>query len=196
MTVTARDVSLLDHEGATILPPTSLTLAPGTLTVVVAQAGPGAGALVDILAGTLTPTTGTVTTDDADIAVIPAGHGLAKTLTAYENVLVPLLARGTRPAAATTAARVALEEVGLEDVSEHLVEELSGGQQQRVAVARAFATQARVVIADGPTSALDPVNAARILALLRRHASRGAAVLLTTDDDTTTEDADIVIRLP
>jgi putative ABC transport system ATP-binding protein len=103
-------------------------------------------------------------------------------LTAYENIVVPLLSGGVPPTEAHGRARDALGVVGLEEWAEHLVEELSGGQQQRVAVARALASNANVLLADEPTSDLDGRNREVVLAALRAAADRGAVVVLTTHD--------------
>ena len=92
------------------------------------------------------------------MALIPQGNGLAAMLTARENVLVPLLARGVAPEDAPARAAAALDSVGLGEVFSHLVEELSGGQQQRVAVARALALDCLVLLADEPASELDHTN--------------------------------------
>ena len=108
------------------------------------------------------------------IALVPQGNGLAAVLTAYENIVVPLLDGGRVVRARRTArAREALEVVGLEEWAEHLVEELSGGQQQRVAVARALAARASVLLADEPTSDLDGRNREVVLTALRAAADRG-----------------------
>ena len=85
------------------------------------------------------------------IEVIPQGSALAVLLNAFENVVLPLLARGIPAAEAERRARHALASVGLEESASHLAEELSGGQQQRVAVARGLALRPWVLLADEPT---------------------------------------------
>ena len=114
------------------------------------------------------------------MALIPQGNGLAAMLTARENVLVPLLARGVAPEDAPARAAAALDSVGLGEVFSHLVEELSGGQ--RVAVARALALDCLVLLADEPTSELDHTNREVVLRRLRARASQGAAVVMATHD--------------
>jgi putative ABC transport system ATP-binding protein len=111
-------------------------------------------------------------------------------LTAYENIVVPLLDGGLELAEADTRAREALDMVGLGEWAAHLVEELSGGQQQRVAVARALAAQAAVLLADEPTSDLDGRNREVVLTALRAAADRGAAVVLATHDPEAAAEAD------
>lgn len=129
------------------------------------------------------------------IEVIPQGSALAVLLSAHENVVMPLLARGVRPGAASERARSALAAVGLEESGTHLAEELSGGQQQRVAVARGLALRGRVLLADEPTSELDHDNRERVLALLRAEADRGAIVLMATHDPEAAACADGEVRL-
>jgi len=110
-------------------------------------------------------------------------------------VLVPLLAARMRPQDAMERTAWALEIVGLAEAGDQLVEELSGGQQQRVAVARGLAQRGAVVLADEPTSELDAVNRARIVALLRAEAERGAAVVLATHDPEAAAECDAELHL-
>jgi putative ABC transport system ATP-binding protein len=127
------------------------------------------------------------------VALIPQGNGLAAMLTARENVLVPLLARGVAPEDAPARAAAALDSVGLGEVFSHLVEELSGGQ--RVAVARALALDCLVLLADEPTSELDHTNREVVLRRLRARASQGAAVVMATHDPEAAAAADRVVHL-
>ena len=129
------------------------------------------------------------------IEVIPQGSALAVLLSAHENVVIPLLARGVRPREARERAEWALAAVGLDESGTHLAEELSGGQQQRVAVARGLALRGRVLLADEPTSELDHDNRERVLSLLRREADRGAIVLMATHDPEAAARADGEVRL-
>jgi putative ABC transport system ATP-binding protein len=179
----------------------SLTVSPGQVLAVTGPSGAGKTSLLWLMAGALEPDRGTVLVDGEPVgrrpqaaargvAVVPQGNGLAAVLTAYENIVVPLLDRGVAPAEADTRAREALEVVGLQEWSEHLVEELSGGQQQRVAVARALAGHASVLLADEPTSDLDGRNREVVLHALRAAADRGAVVVLATHDPEAAEAAD------
>jgi putative ABC transport system ATP-binding protein len=176
-------------------------LEPGLVVAVVGPSGAGKSSLVWALAGALEPAAGTVTVGGVPVtgrqqaaalgvAVVPQGNGLASSLTAHENVLVPLLAAGVPVLEARERAERALDEVGVAESADHLVEELSGGQQQRVAVARALAAHATVLLADEPTSDLDAGNRERMMAALRGQADRGAAVLVTTHDPEAAEQAD------
>jgi putative ABC transport system ATP-binding protein len=130
-----------------------LDLRPGRMVAVTGSSGAGKSTLLWALAGALAPTQGRVRYDGTElatreqaaglgVAIVPQGNGLASSLTAVENVVVPLLSSGVRASDAHRRAAEALTLVGLEESGTHLIEELSGGQQQRVALARAFAARA------------------------------------------------------
>jgi putative ABC transport system ATP-binding protein len=127
--------------------------------------------------------------------LIPQGNGLASVLTAEENCLVPLIARGVPAGQARARVGQALADVGLEESAGHLIEELSGGQQQRVAVARALAADPTVLLADEPTSELDHTNRERVLALLRAVADGGGTVVMATHDPEAALAADHEVHL-
>jgi len=129
------------------------------------------------------------------VVVVPQGNGLASSLTAAENVIVPLLAGGVPADEAARRTADALTLVGLEESGNHLIEELSGGQQQRVALARAFGARARLLLADEPTSDLDAANRERMVAALRGEAVRGAIVVMATHDPEAAEQADGELHL-
>ena len=179
----------------------AIRLHPGQLLAVTGPSGAGKSSLLWALAGAISPTSGAVRFGDVEladrdqaarlgIALIPQGNGLATALTAQENILVPMIAGGTRAAEARRRTDEALRLVGLEESGHHLIEELSGGQQQRVALARAFAARATVLLADEPTSDLDAVNRERTMAALRAEAARGAIVVMSTHDPEAAEQTD------
>ncbi|WP_028653344.1 ATP-binding cassette domain-containing protein [Nocardioides halotolerans] len=181
------------YGGLLAIAPLSLTVPGGKLLAVTGPSGAGKTTLLWLMAGALEPDRGTVEVDGVPvggrpeaaargIVLVPQGNGLAAVLTAYENIVVPLLDGGVPSREADDRARQALEEVGLEEWAGHLVEELSGGQQQRVAVARALAARASVLLADEPTSDLDGRNREVVLHALRAAADRGAVVVLATHD--------------
>jgi putative ABC transport system ATP-binding protein len=186
--------------------PLDLRLAGGTFLAVTGPSGAGKSSLLWALGGALVPASGAVSVAgepvtgreraaSLGIALIPQGNGLAGSLTAEENVLVPLLTRRVVPEEALRRTTGALELVGLAESRQHLVDELSGGQQQRVALARAFAQRARVILADESTSDLDAGNRQRMIAALRAQAHRGAVVVLATHDPEAAAEADAELAL-
>src|SRR6478735_12268986 len=183
-----------------------LIVQPGQLLAVTGPSGAGKSTLLWALAGALRPhagevqLAGTPLSDRAQAAalgvvLVPQGNGLASSLTAAENVVVPLLAGGVAADEAARRTSAALTLVGLEESGNHLIEELSGGQQQRVALARAFGAQARLLLADEPTSDLDATNRERMVAALRGEAVRGAIVVMATHDPEAAEQADGELHL-
>ncbi|PRY62877.1 putative ABC transport system ATP-binding protein [Knoellia remsis] len=199
--VDAREL-LVRYGDVVALDGVSLDVAPGEFVAVTGHSGAGKTTLVNAIAGIVPLAAGQVDLGDGSsapqpraVGVIPQGNGLGSVLTAYENVLAPLRARGHAPAEAHEMATAALASVGLGESGSHLVEELSGGQQQRAAVARGLALATAVLLADEPTSELDHDNRERILDLLRARADAGAAVVMTTHDPEAAARADRVIEL-
>jgi putative ABC transport system ATP-binding protein len=201
----ARDLSVR-YGDVLALDQVSLTVAGGHLLAVTGSSGAGKTTLLWALAGALTSATGAVTWSGRPvpgraeaardgIVLVPQGNGLARTLTAAENILVALIGTGTPRADAEVRTAEALALVGLEESRNHLVEELSGGQQQRVAIARALAARARVILADEPTSDLDTGNRGRVVAALRAEAVRGAVVVMSTHDPEAAISADAELHL-
>lgn len=181
----------------------SFSAHPGDFVAVTGHSGAGKTTLIHAIAGIVALSAGEIDLgagpgaprDPAAVAIIPQGNGLASVLTAYENVLAPLRARGHAPGDAAERATAALVSVGLGESGTHLVEELSGGQQQRAAVARGLATESGLLLADEPTSELDHDNRERILDLLRARADAGGIVVMTTHDPEAAGRADRVIVL-
>lgn len=203
-------VELVDVRGVTVsygdvraLRGVSLTARPGELVAVTGHSGAGKTSLINAIAGIVPLASGEVILGPAGpagrapsaLAIIPQGNGLASVLTAYENVLAPLRARGHEPGEAAERAADALAAVGLGTSGTHLIEELSGGQQQRVAVARGLAIGAALLLADEPTSELDHDNRERVLDLIRQQADDGAIVIMATHDPEAASRADHVIEL-
>lgn len=179
----------------------SLRARPGEFVAITGHSGSGKTTLINAIAGIIPLASGEIelrsvaVRDPSAVAIIPQGNGLASVLTAYENVLAPLRARGLTPHTAAERATEALASVGLGESGTHLVEELSGGQQQRAAVARGLAIDADVLLADEPTSELDHDNRERILSLMRARADAGGVVIMTTHDPEAAERADRVVEL-
>jgi putative ABC transport system ATP-binding protein len=180
----------------TVLNNITLDLEPGSFVAIVGPSGSGKTTLLGLLAGLDRPTSGTVYLDGDELGALDEDRRarlriekvgfvfqsfqLIPTLTAMENVQVPLELRGERagPRAAELLARV-----GLEDRGGHYPAQLSGGEQQRVALARAFSTRPRVLFADEPTGNLDPVTGATIIDLIAElNRDVGTTLVLVTHD--------------
>jgi putative ABC transport system ATP-binding protein len=195
-----RDVSKTVTSGThplTILQPLTMTIPRGQFVAVVGASGSGKSTLLGLIAGLDAPSTGSVLIDGTDITRL-GEDALAKlrgekigfvfqffhlipSLTAYENVLVPMEIAGA-PDAAARAQRL-LDEVGLTDRGHHYPSQLSGGEQQRVALARALANDPPILLADEPTGNLDTTNGRHILELLQNiHRTRQTTLVLVTHD--------------
>ena len=180
-----------------ILKGVSLTLLPGETLALLGPSGSGKSSLMAVVAGLERATSGSVRLlgqdasalgEDAlarmrgrDIGIILQSFQLLPTMTALENVAVPL--ELARVADARDRARAELEAVGLGHRLGHYPAQLSGGEQQRVAIARATAPRPRLLLADEPTGNLDTSNGAAIIDLLFERASAaGAGLLVITHD--------------
>jgi len=181
----------------TILHPLDYTISSGQFVAIVGPSGSGKSTLLGLLAGLDAPSTGEILIDGVDISrlgedelarlrgekigfVFQFFH-LVPSLTALENILVPMEIAGRRDAAGR--GRRLLEEVGLSDRGHHYPSQLSGGEQQRIAIARALANDPPIVLADEPTGNLDSGTGRHILELLlnvRKH--RQTTLILVTHD--------------
>jgi putative ABC transport system ATP-binding protein len=181
----------------TILADVSLSVRAGESLAIVGASGAGKSTLLALLAGLDSPSTGRVSIAGVDLTqldedgraalrgqqvgfVFQSFH-LIPSLTAIENVMLPLELSGKRDARQVAA--VALDQVGLSPRSAHYPKQLSGGEQQRVAIARAFVTHPAVLFADEPTGNLDTVTGLRITDLLfELNRSTGSTLILVTHD--------------
>jgi putative ABC transport system ATP-binding protein len=159
----------------------SLDVPAGQFAAVMGPSGSGKSTLMHILAGLDRPTSGTVSIDGTEITELNDKHltllrrhnigfifqffNLLPTLTAEENILLPLQIAGAKPEHEWVES--VIERVGLGDRRRHRPAELSGGQQQRVAIARALVSRPTVIFADEPTGNLDSATGAEILTVLR-----------------------------
>jgi putative ABC transport system ATP-binding protein len=183
----------------TILSEVNLQIAKGEAVAIVGASGSGKSTLLSLLAGLDVASSGSVTlcgakldplNEDARAAIRAKYVGfvfqsfqLLPTLSALENVMLPLELRGERNAEAP--ARQMLTELGLGNRLSHYPRQLSGGEQQRVAIARAFVTQPKILFADEPTGNLDSVTgASTIERLFALNAEHGTSLVLVTHDAT------------
>jgi putative ABC transport system ATP-binding protein len=189
----------------------SLHADAGELVLLLGASGCGKTTLLSVLAGILTPTSGSVSVDGVDVVglggqdlaryrratvgIVFQAFNLVPSLTALENVQVPMRLAGTRGAAARGRAEALLRQVGLEDRMAHRPADLSGGQQQRVAIARSLAHDPPVLLADEPTAHLDYLQVEGVIGLLRDLADAGRTVVVATHDDRLLPLADRVVEL-
>lgn len=183
----------------------------GSLALLLGPSGCGKTTLLSCLAGILRPTAGTVCHGDTEISALAGqalttyrrdgvgivfqAFNLVASLTALDNVALPLRGSGRGRREARERATELLDEVDLHERSAHLPGQLSGGQQQRVAIARALALDPPLILADEPTAHLDYVQVETTLRILRRLAAPGRVVVVVTHDDRLLPLADQVIEL-
>ncbi|PQM54200.1 ATP-binding cassette domain-containing protein [Mycobacterium sp. SVM_VP21] len=189
----------------------SLDVPAGSLVVVLGPSGCGKTTLLSCLGGILSPTSGQILFGATDVTtlgrrditsyrrrtvgIVFQAFNLVPSLTALENVMVPMWAAGWTQWSAQERARDLLTRVGLADRTSHHPGQLSGGQQQRVAVARALALDPPLILADEPTAQLDYVRAGEVVQLLRVLAAGDRVVVVATHDTRIVPLADIVIQL-
>jgi putative ABC transport system ATP-binding protein len=176
----------------------SLTVDAGEMVAVMGPSGSGKSTLLNLAGGLDQATAGRLRVQGEELGSLSAvalaalrrrrvgyvfqDFNLIPSLTAEENVALPLELDGVRTRKALAAARAVLGEVGLEGLHGRFPDHLSGGQQQRVAIARAVVGQRCLVLADEPTGALDSETGEQVLALLRARCDTGAAALLVTHE--------------
>jgi putative ABC transport system ATP-binding protein len=189
----------------------NLDVAAGSLVILLGPSGCGKTTLLSCLGGILRPTSGAIKFGDVDVAtlhgralstyrresvgIVFQAFNLVPSLTALENVMVPLHAAGTPRRAARKRAEQLLARVGLQDRMDHRPGDLSGGQQQRVAVARAIALDPPLILADEPTAHLDFIQVEEVLRLIRDLASGERMVVVATHDARMLPLADRVVDL-
>jgi putative ABC transport system ATP-binding protein len=175
----------------------SLRLDPGEFVSLTGPSGSGKSTLLNLIGALDRPDSGRIIVDGealdgrdaAEYRATTVGfvfqfHNLIPTLTALENVQVPMLGRGLRRAERAERARELLQEVGLARRERAFPATLSGGERQRVALARALANEPRLLLADEPTGSLDSDTGTQVLKLIEGlREERGATVLLVTNDD-------------
>jgi len=210
--LTASGLTRLYPGGVQALRGIDLTVGAGESLAIMGASGCGKSTLLHLLGGLDRPTAGTVTLAGLplstlngtalarrrrrEIGFIFQAHNLLSTLTAAENVALPLILDGVSPEEREARALALLDMVDLREQAHQLPDQLSGGQRQRVAIARALAHRPQLLLADEPTGSLDSASAARIAALLTALAhDEGLALALVTHDPTVAARCDRVLHL-
>lgn len=208
-----RGVSKTVPSGAgtlTILHPLDLSVPDGKVAAITGASGSGKSTLLGLVAGLDAPSTGQILIGGIDITALGEDalaslrgkrigfvfqfFHLLPSLTALENVLVPMEIAGV--AGAPARARALLDEMGLSGRGHHYPSQLSGGEQQRVAIARALSNDPPLLLADEPTGNLDSATGRQVIDLLLQvNRSRGATLVLVTHDPELAAVADITIHL-
>lgn len=189
----------------------SLTVEHGEFLAIVGQSGSGKSTLMNMLGLLDIPTSGTYILDGVDvkdmtddelseirnkeIGFIFQGFNLIPSLTAVENVELPLVYRGMKKEERNKLALEALDRVGLSHRLDHLPKQMSGGQQQRVAIARAVAARPPIILADEPTGNLDSHSGVEVMKILHELHEEGHTVILITHDNDIADEAERVIRI-
>ena len=189
----------------------SLDVPAGSLVILLGPSGCGKTTLLSCLGGILHPKSGSIKFDDVEITTLDGGElgnfrrdkvgiifqafNLVPSLTALENVMVPLRAAGVSRSSARQRAEELLTRVNLADRLKHRPGDLSGGQQQRVAVARAIALDPPLLLADEPTAHLDFIQVEEVLRLIRSLAQGERVVVVATHDSRILPLADHVVEL-
>jgi len=190
----------------------SLTIESGEFTALVGPSGSGKTTLLQLLGCLDQPTTGRVLIDGQDISRLSRNEradlrrhklgfvfqffALIPTLTAYENVELPLLLSGNGSADRQARATELLASVGLAERADHRPDQMSGGEQQRVAVARALATHPSLILADEPTANLDTANGEAVMQTMARlNQETGVTFVFATHDPRVIKFARRVITL-
>ena len=190
----------------------NLSINDGEFTALVGPSGSGKTTLLQLIGLLDKPTTGSVTINGKDatslnrnqradlrksaIGFVFQFFALIPTLTAYENVEMPLLLTGVKAPDRKKRVNEMLEAVGLLDRAHHRPDQLSGGQQQRVAVARALATNPKLILADEPTANLDTENGRQVMDIMKKlNKETGVTFVFATHDPRVIGYADRVVTL-
>ncbi len=215
MLIDIRDLYKIYNEGkeseVRALDGVSLQIDRGEFVAIVGASGSGKSTMMNVLGCLDIPTHGRYDLDGTDvtslsdrdlarirnreIGFIFQGYNLLQDLDALDNVILPLIYRGTSIFEREEIAMAALERVGMDERAHHRPSQMSGGQQQRVAIARAIATHPPIIMADEPTGALDSKTGRHVLEILQELYREGTTILLITHDDGIAATAPRVVRL-
>src|SRR5437867_8399066 len=202
----------LGHVEVQALRGLNLKLDAGRMVSIIGPSGSGKTTLLNILGGLDRATAGTVSVGNTQLTSLPSselvwyrrdivGHifqalNLIPTLTAAENVELPMMAAKVKSSARRSRIKELLDVVGLSDRWEHKLDELSGGEQQRVAIAAALANDPPLLLADEPTGELDSVNARMVTDfLVKVNRELGKTVIMVTHDQNVARAADSIMRI-
>jgi len=189
-----------------------LDVESGSFLALMGPSGSGKTTLLNLIAGIDRPTAGTLHVGGTDITGLSRSHlarwrsdnvgyifqlyNLVPTLTAYENVELPLLLHRMSRSERHRRVALALDLVGIADRHNHFPRQLSGGQEQRVAIARALVADPQIIVADEPTGDLDAPSAAAIMALLTRlNEELGKTIIMVTHDARAATNAHTTLHL-
>lgn len=189
----------------------NLSIKKQEFVAIIGASGSGKSTLMNMLGCLDVPTEGTYILDGIDVSdmtddeqsdvrnqeigFIFQGFNLIPSLSAVENVELPLMYRGVSSSMRHELSTKALTMVGLEKRMDHLPAQMSGGQQQRVAIARAIAQAPPIILADEPTGNLDSVSTQEIMNILKNLHEEGRTVILITHDNDIAESAKRIIRI-
>ena len=215
MLITLKDVYKIYGEGleseVRALDGVSLEIDYGEFVAIAGQSGSGKSTMMNVLGCLDIPTYGDYFLAGKDVSLLSdkqlshirnkqigfifQGYNLIPSLTAVENVELPLIYQGISPFKRRDLAMAALERVGIAGRAKHHPSEMSGGQQQRVAIARAIATHPPIIMADEPTGALDSRTGLEVLSFLQQLNREGSTILLITHDNGIAATARRIVRL-
>ena len=207
-----RKVYRIDQERVVALGRVNLSIDEGEVCCILGTSGSGKSTLLNIMAGLEKPTRGKVLIGGEDITAmgerqlalfrqknigfIFQSYNLMPTLTAVENVAMPLMFRGVSRARRDKEAKKMLKAVGLGKRMKHRPTQMSGGQQQRVGIARAFVAKPKIVFADEPTGNLDSRTSLEVMEMIVHMArDHGETLILVTHDQEIAQYADRIVRL-
>jgi len=182
----------------TALQPSTMDLHSGELTLIIGPSGSGKTTLLSMFGCVIYPTSGEIFIDGVKINDLSENElaairlqkigfvfqqfNLVAPLTSLENVMLPMMLQGVAEKEASTRAKLALTNVGMDKKIDKLPKTLSGGEQQRVAIARALVTNPEMILCDEPTASLDTKSVAVVMEELKQIAKNGKAVAVVTHD--------------
>ncbi|MGD8450682.1 MAG: ABC transporter ATP-binding protein [Phycisphaerae bacterium] len=213
--IECRKLTRTYHKGDVEVTPLAnldLDVVEGEFLALMGPSGSGKSTLLNLIAGIDRPTSGSLRIDGGEVSTLSRRalaawraeyigyifqlYNLVPTLTAYENIELPLLLHRLSRKQRHRKVALALDLVGLADRHDHFPRQLSGGQEQRVAIARAIVTDPRIIVADEPTGDLDATAAESILALLARlNEELGKTLIMVTHDAHCAERAARILHL-